>query len=76
MAAALHLRTHPEFVPGCFGCKAATVAPNFSGVPGGREEFHGPTVKQRCDAIERQARVDGREVQPKGGRTYAGPVSV
>lgn len=72
----LHLRTHPEFVDGCFGCKAASVAPNFSGVPQGRAEWHGPTVKQRCDEIERVAKAEGRAVRPKGGRVYSGPATL
>jgi hypothetical protein len=28
----IHLRKHPEFVDGCFGCKAATI--RFGEVPG------------------------------------------
>jgi hypothetical protein len=75
--AALHARTHPTLdVDGCFGCKAASVSPNFSGVPQGRAEWHGPTVNQRREAIERQAKAEGREIRPRGGRPYAGPVSV
>lgn len=33
MAAALHTRTHPSYVEGCFGCKAASVRTSADATP-------------------------------------------
>lgn len=50
-----HREKHPEYVPGCFGCKAASVV-GFS-LQGGREQWHD---EASLGAREKQAIADAR----------------
>lgn len=53
-----HHERHPEYVEGCFGCKAASIA----GVTfqGGREQFH------NNDSIRKQENDHVAELKAKG----------
>jgi hypothetical protein len=61
---ALHLRTHPTPVDGCFGCKALSVSVGFHFIPGGKEEFHGPTIVERQKNELKMAEMHGNKIEP------------
>lgn len=72
---ALHALTHPTLdVPGCFGCKAASVAVGFHMCPGGKEEWHGPTIRERQNLELSLAEKRGNKIEPVKQSNYYGPV--
>lgn len=57
--------TLPRRGPICFRCHIGSVRLGFSA---GKEDFHGPTIKQRQDQIEHRARIQGRQIERVGER--------
>ena len=49
----------------CFGCHLKTIRIGFTH---GKEDFHGPTIKERQDAQVAQANANGIDAQPVGSR--------
>ena len=62
---ALHASTHPEMVDGCFACKVDTIGLTYRY---GREEFHGPTIRERQREQEEVCARDGVKAEPVGER--------
>jgi hypothetical protein len=52
---ALHHRTHPRFVPGCFGCKAASIDLTIPY----REQFHETTISEQFRDMDKRAKENG-----------------
>lgn len=42
------------------------------GFAGGREEFHGPTIRERQNEMIREAAAKGNEITPVGTKIYTG----
>lgn len=49
----------------CFGCHIRTISIGFAH---GKEDFHGPTIKERQEAQVAQAKAAGIDAQPVGTR--------
>lgn len=49
----------------CFGCHLKTIRIGFTH---GKEDFHGPTIKERQEAQVAQAKSAGIDAQPVGTR--------
>lgn len=49
----------------CFGCHLKTIRLGFTH---GKEDFHGPTIKERQDLQVSQAAAAGVEARPVGNR--------
>lgn len=49
----------------CFGCHVKTIRLGFTM---GKEEFHGPTIKERQDKIISDAKINGYNPEPVGTR--------
>ena len=49
----------------CFGCHLKTIRLGFTH---GKEDFHGPTIKERQESQVSQARAAGIDAQPVGQR--------
>lgn len=49
----------------CFGCHVKTIRLGFTH---GKDEFHGPTIKERADKAISDARINGYDPQPVGAR--------
>ena len=49
----------------CFGCHIRTINLGFTH---GKEDFHGPTIKERQDLQVAQAKSAGIDAQPVGNR--------
>lgn len=49
----------------CFGCHVKTIRLGFTQ---GRDEFHGPTIKERQDKIISDAKINGYNPEPVGTR--------
>lgn len=50
----------------CYGCKLASFAVIYP--YGGREAFHGPTLKERADRMKAEAKAKGNDIRPVGER--------
>lgn len=55
----------PRRGPVCFGCHIKTIRLGFTH---GKEDFHGPTIKERQDQQVAQATAAGIEARPVGTR--------
>lgn len=55
----------PRRGPVCFGCHLKTIRLGFTH---GKEDFHGPTIKERQDAQVATAKAAGIDAQPVGNR--------
>jgi hypothetical protein len=53
---ALHQQTHPEYVEGCFGCKAIGTAFQYTG---SQENFHNSTIRERVADMKKRAKENG-----------------
>lgn len=62
---AQHDQLHPFFVDGCFACKVSTIGLTYKY---GREEFHGPTIRERQREQEAVCERDGVKAEPVGER--------
>jgi hypothetical protein len=60
-----HAVLHPEPVKGCFACKVDTIGLTYKY---GREEFHGPTIRERQREQEAVCERDGVKAEPVGER--------
>lgn len=49
----------------CFGCHIKTIYVGFSA---GKEDFHGPTIKERQDKTVSDAKINGYNAEPVGQR--------
>jgi len=49
----------------CFGCHIKSVRLGFTQ---GRDEFHGPTIKERADQAIKDAKINGYNPEPVGTR--------
>lgn len=49
----------------CFGCHVKTIRIGFTQ---GREEFHGPTIRERQEKIVSDAKINGYNPEPVGTR--------
>jgi len=49
----------------CFGCHVKTIRLGFTH---GKDDFHGPTIKERADKAISDARINGYDPQPVGTR--------
>jgi cytochrome c5 len=49
----------------CFGCHVKTIHVGFAA---GREDFHGPTIKERQDKTVSDAKINGYNAEPVGQR--------
>jgi hypothetical protein len=62
---AAHAAQHPEPVPACFACKVGSISLGFTW---GREDFHGPTIRERQREQERVCAEEGVKAEPVGTR--------
>jgi hypothetical protein len=62
---AIHAANHPSMVDGCFACKVDTIGLTYRY---GREEFHGPTIRERQREQEAVCERDGVKAEPVGER--------
>lgn len=62
---AIHAQQHPSKHEGCYACKLDTIHLGFTW---GREEFHGPTIKERQDKQVADAAEGGIDIEPVGTR--------
>jgi len=51
--------------PVCFSCHVKSVRLGFTH---GKEDFHGPTIKERQEQTVRDAKINGYEAVPVGSR--------
>lgn len=49
----------------CFKCHINTVSIGFSA---GKEDFHGPTIRERQNKTIQEANASGRTIEPAGSR--------
>jgi hypothetical protein len=49
----------------CFGCHVRSVRLGFTQ---GKEEFHGPTIRERADQAIKEAKINGYNPEPVGSR--------
>jgi hypothetical protein len=49
----------------CFGCHIKSIRLGFRQ---GREEFHGPTIRERQEQIVKDAKINGYNPEPVGTR--------
>lgn len=49
----------------CFGCHVKTIRLGFTY---GRDDFHGPTIKERADKTIADAKINGYNAEPVGTR--------
>lgn len=63
---AIHQRTHPEYVDGCFGCKISTIS--FGTVPGGAKDAKSgvSAIDQRHKDLDRYYEKRKAGEQPDG----------
>lgn len=62
---AIHAAQHPTPEDGCYACKLDSVHLGFTW---GREDFHGPTIKERQDKQIAECAADGVDIEPVGTR--------
>jgi len=62
---AIHAQQHPSLMEGCFACKIETVGLTYAY---GREDFHGPTIRERQREQEAICERDGVKAEPVGER--------
>lgn len=55
----------PHRGPICFRCHVRTIRLGFRQ---GREEFHGPTIRERQEQIVKDAKINGYNPEPVGTR--------
>lgn len=64
-----HAKRHPTSQEGCYACKLNGINLQFTM---GKEDFHGPTIKERQDAhiadLADGGKVMGRDYEPAGAR--------